>query len=43
MNKIESEILKYLNKKNKIIFDVGCFQWTSTKNLIKCEYKLGIK
>ena len=26
MNNIESEILKYLNKKNKIIFDVGCFQ-----------------
>ena len=26
MNKIESEILKYLNKKNKITFDVGCFQ-----------------
>jgi len=43
MNEIESEILKYLNKKNKIIFDVGCFRGTFTKNFINREYKLGIK
>ena len=43
MNQVESEILKYLDKKDKIIFDVGCFRGTFTKNLIKREYKIGIK
>ena len=43
MNEIESEILKYLKKKDKIVFDIGCFQGNFTKNFIKNEKKLGIK
>ena len=43
MNPIEKEIVKYLNNKNYIVFDVGCFRGTFTKKLIKCGYKLGIK
>ena len=26
MNKVEDEILKYLKKKDKIVFDIGCFK-----------------
>ena len=37
MNQIENEILKYLNKENKIIFDVGCFRGNFTTNIIKHE------
>ena len=43
MNEIESEIIKYLNEKNKIIFDIGCFRGNFTKNFIKNEQKLGLK
>ena len=43
MNEIESEIIKYLDEKNKIIFDVGCFRGSFTNNLIKNEHKLGLK
>ena len=43
MNPIEEEIVKYLNKKDQIVFDVGCFRGTFTKKLIQCGYKLGIK
>ena len=35
MNPVENEILKYLNYKNKIVFDVGCFRGSFTKKLIK--------
>ena len=43
MNEAESEILKYLKKKDKIVFDIGCFRGNFTKNFIKNEQKLGIK
>ena len=43
MNEVENEILKYASKKNKIVFDVGCFRGTFTKSLIKSENKLGLK
>jgi FkbM family methyltransferase len=39
MNEIQSEIIKYLGEKNKVIFDVGCFRGTFTNNLIKNELK----
>ena len=42
MNEVESEILNYLNKENKIIFDVGCFRGNFTKNIIKNENKHGL-
>ena len=43
LNEVESEILDYLEKKDRIIFDVGCFRGNFTKNIIKYEYKEGIK
>ena len=43
MNEVESEILKYIKKKEKIVFDIGCFRGNFTKNFIKNEKKLGIK
>ena len=43
MNPVEKEIIKYLDNKNQIVFDVGCFRGTFTKKLIKCGYKLGTK
>ena len=43
MNAIEKEIVKYLDNKYLIVFDVGCFRGTFTKRLINCGYKLGIK
>ena len=43
MNPIEKEIVKYLDNKYLIVFDVGCFRGTFTKRLINCGYKLGIK
>ena len=43
MNEVENEILMHLDKKNKIIFDIGCFRGSFTKNLIKNEIKLGIE
>ena len=43
MNEAESEILKYFKKKDKIVFDIGCFRGNFTKNFIKNEKKLGIK
>ena len=42
-NEVESDIIEYLKKKDKIVFDVGCFRGTFTKNFIKNEQKLGIK
>ena len=42
-NEVESDIIEYLKKKDKIVFDVGCFRGTFTENLIKNEQKLGIK
>ena len=42
-NEIERDIKEYLKKKDKIVFDVGCFRGTFTKNFIKNEQKLGIK
>ena len=41
MNEIQSEIIKYLDSKNKIVFDVGCFRGTFTNNMIKSEIKYG--
>ncbi len=43
MNEVEDEILKYLKKGNKTVFDIGCFRGGFTKNFIKNEKKLGIK
>jgi len=43
MNEIENEILVNFDKKNKIIFDVGCFRGNFTKSLIKSEDKLEIE
>ena len=43
MHPIENEILKYLNNKNQIVFDVGCFRGSFTKKLIKYGHKLEIK
>ena len=43
MNEVESEILKYIKKKEKIVFDIGCFRGNFTKKFIKNEQKLGIK
>ena len=43
MNEVESEILKYFRKKDKIIFDIGCFRGNFTKSFIKNEKKIGIK
>ena len=42
-NEVESDIIEYLKKKDKIVFDVGCFRGTFTENLIQNEQKLGIK
>ena len=42
MNPVEKEIIKYLDNKNQIVFDVGCFRGTFTKKLIKRGYKFGI-
>ena len=35
--------LPYLNNKNQIVFDVGCFRGSFTKKLIKYGHKLEIK
>ena len=43
MNEVEDEILKYLKKGDKTVFDIGCFRGGFTKNFIKNEKKLGIK
>tara|TARA_B100000686_G_scaffold346570_1_gene433530 strand:+ start:321 stop:1031 length:711 start_codon:yes stop_codon:yes gene_type:complete len=43
MNEVENDILKYFRKRDKIIFDIGCFRGNFTKNFIKNESKLGIK
>ena len=32
MNEIEDEIIKFLRKDNKIIFDVGCFKGNFSRN-----------
>tara|TARA_B100000408_G_C10256279_1_gene205684 strand:+ start:101 stop:844 length:744 start_codon:yes stop_codon:yes gene_type:complete len=42
-DEVESDIIEYLKKKDKIVFDVGCFRGTFTENFIKNEQKLGIK
>ena len=36
MNEVESELL-HLSKKNKIIFDVGCYRGFFTKNILSIE------
>jgi len=41
MNEIENEIIKFLRRENKIIFDIGCFKGNFTSNFIKREDKLG--
>ena len=43
MNEPEGDILNYLKKSNKIIFDVGCYRGNFTKNIIKHELKNEIK
>ena len=43
MTEAEDEILKYFKKKDKIVFDIGCFRGNFTKNFIKNEKKLGMK
>ena len=43
INEVEDEIIKYSKKGDKIVFDIGCFQGSFTKNFIKNEKKLGIK
>ena len=43
MNEVEKKILKYLDKKNNNIFDVGCFRGNFTNNLLKHENKLGLR
>ena len=43
MNEVEDEILKYTKKKDKIIFDIGCYRGNFTKNFIKNEKKIGIE
>ena len=43
MNEIENEIIKFLRRENKIIFDIGCFRGNFTSNFIKREDKLGYK
>ena len=43
MNEIENEIIKFLRRENKIIFDIGCFKGNFTSNFIKREDKLGYK
>ena len=43
MNEIESEILKYTSENDKIIFDIGCFRGSFTKNFLKNEKKIGAK
>ena len=43
MTEAEGEILKYFKKKDKIVFDIGCFRGGFTKNFIKNEKKLGIE
>ncbi len=39
MNNPEEEIFKYLNKDNKIIFDIGCYSGAFTKNILKEDRK----
>lgn len=41
MNQIEDEIIKFIRKDKKIIFDVGCFKGNFTSNFIKNDKKLG--
>ena len=43
MTEAEGEILKYFKKKDKIVFDIGCFRGNFTKNFIKNEKKLGME
>ena len=42
-NEVKSEIIKYLKKEDKIVFDIGCFRGTFTEDFIKNEQKLGMK
>ena len=43
MSEVETEILTCVPKKNKIVFDVGCFIGNFTKNILKDDYKNGLK
>ena len=43
MNQVEGEIIKFLKKKDKVIFDIGCFKGHFTKNFIKNDIKLGFQ
>ena len=44
MNEVEEDLLKYfVEERNKIIFDVGCFRGNFTRNIIKHESKKGIQ
>ena len=42
MNSMDREIVKFLDNKNPVVFDVGCYRGNFTKKLIKYENKLGI-
>jgi len=37
MNEVENELLQFLKKKNKVIFDVGCYRGFFTKKILKKE------
>ena len=41
MNDIEDEIIKFLRKKDKVVFDIGCFKGNFTSNFIEIDNKLG--
>mgnify|MGYP000863136361 CR=1 FL=1 len=39
MNDIEDEIIKFLRKKDKVVFDIGCFKGNFTSNFIEIDNK----
>ena len=43
MNEVENEIIKYLENRKKIIFDIGCYKGNFTKNFLKQEKRLEYK
>ena len=38
MNSIEDEIIKYLDKNKKNVFDIGCYRGAFTKKLIQSGF-----